>query len=666
MGRRMRRPSMKMPMSHQRANNAHERRQPITSPIHTPGQAFRIGVLLLLLALALYLWTLDNGIAAYELEGGDLITHQYAQVQARFSNAPGYPLYTMGGWLWYHTLKPLLRTIANPIQVLSSYSTLWAIVALALLYALLLMVTRRNVIISALITLAYAVTYFFWYYAVTTEQYTSAVAHTLAIVIVAFRWQEAVEAGEDRRADRLFLLLAFLLGLGLAHMVTVLLIGPPIAWFVWRTDSKIWKRWRLLGKAALLAALPLLAYIYVYVRGAQHPEWRGEGSWPNTLSWFLYFLSTPQGRAEMTWTLGPFTDLFPSLIWQELTWPVLILGLAGVALLGKRRAVLFYATFVLYFVFCYIDRLGNWYQVIMPAYPLVFVGLAVLAQRVWDWLASYPRSLAQAGRGVLALLIFVLFLNRLVVNYPRADQSNRPIDTGLDPGWRLLADEPAPNAAIFGVVEEKLALDYITIIWGYRPDVKAVTIDEARRLLTTQERPLYVSVQAAPFFFQQVKQVVGVKSGGLYLLQVGKPQPVFEPPADMIPLDIYFGNQVRLVGYRLTRPPKDIPIHLPWRLTLYWQALVPQQVDWSVSVRPTLKGQFVYLDGSLVQSDHAHPAHGYRPTSTWVPREIVRDDYPIPADPRLDFDGITVILYRAIGQGKFENLGIINFPVAPE
>ena len=58
-------------------------------------------VFLLLAAGALYLLTLDNGLRPGELLGGDLITHQYAQVQGRPSNAPGYPLYTMGGWLWF-------------------------------------------------------------------------------------------------------------------------------------------------------------------------------------------------------------------------------------------------------------------------------------------------------------------------------------------------------------------------------------------------------------------------------------------------------------------------------------------------------------------------------------------------------------------------------------
>ena len=66
------------------------------------------GLVLVLAASLLYLATLDNGLRPGELEGGDLITHQYAQVQARPSNAPGYPLYTLGGWAWFHGVRSLL------------------------------------------------------------------------------------------------------------------------------------------------------------------------------------------------------------------------------------------------------------------------------------------------------------------------------------------------------------------------------------------------------------------------------------------------------------------------------------------------------------------------------------------------------------------------------
>ena len=167
-------------------------------------------LVLLALALLLYTLTLDNGLQAEELIGGDLITHQYAQVQARPSNAPGYPLYTMGGWLWFHALRPLaaLTTTAppNPLPILSSYSTLWALLALGLLYAILTHITRSprhpagNWPLAWLLSAFYAVTYFFWYYATTTEQYTSAIAQTLAIVYVYLLWRDQLRGarGEGR------------------------------------------------------------------------------------------------------------------------------------------------------------------------------------------------------------------------------------------------------------------------------------------------------------------------------------------------------------------------------------------------------------------------------------------------------------------------------------
>ncbi|MCC7355442.1 MAG: DUF2723 domain-containing protein [Anaerolineae bacterium] len=337
--------------------------------------ALAAGLFVLAAILALYLRTLDDGLRADELAGGDLITHQYAQVQARPANAPGYPVYTMGGWLWFHLGRRILGEAANPISLLSAYSTLWALLALALLYRLILDVTQDDWPIAALGTAFYAVTYFFWYYAVTTEQYASAVLHTLAIVWVAFRW-------EEKRDERHLLLLAFLCGLALAHLVTVLLIAPPLAWFILTAQPGLIRRARLWPRAGALALLPLASYAFVYLRGAQHPEWRGVGHWPSTWAWFWQFVSTRQGRAELTWTLGPFTREFPALIWSEVTIVGLALGIIGLAWLGRRRALFLYATLALYFAFAYVDRLGNWFQIIMPAYPLVVLGLAALAHRI--------------------------------------------------------------------------------------------------------------------------------------------------------------------------------------------------------------------------------------------------------------------------------------------
>ncbi|HIQ04213.1 MAG TPA: DUF2723 domain-containing protein, partial [Anaerolineae bacterium] len=479
---------------------------PHPSPNRIP-PAPRIALIVLLLAASvLYLLTLDDGLRISELQGGDLITHQYAQVQARPSNAPGYPLYTMGGWLWFHLGRLILGSDSNPIRILSSYSTFWALIALALLYVVLLKTTHGNWLLALLISVFYTVTYFFWYYAVTTEQYTSAVAHTLTFVGLAWLWHE-------RSEERYLLGLALLMGIGLAHMVTVLFIVPPLLWFVLAREPELLRRPRFIAKVIGMVLLPLVSYAYVYIQGAQHPEWWGAGQWRNTWDWFWHFLSTQQGRDELTWALGPFTDEFPRLIWGELTVPVLVIGLLGILLLGRRRAVLLYGTLIIYFLFCYVDRYGNWYQVIMPAYPIVLIGLAAALDRAWRWQRWTPL--------LLGLTMLFLIGYRFALSYPRADCSQRPEDDGLRPGLAILADQPAAGAAVLGTYDELVSLRYLTEIWGLRPDVIAVGAPEARKLIeNSQKRPLYVTTTATPILFQEVTSDAHLSSAGLTLIRV--------------------------------------------------------------------------------------------------------------------------------------------------
>ena len=110
---------------------------------HHPHPARWAGWGVVLLALLLYMLTLDSGLRPDELSGGDLITHQYAQAEGRPSNAPGYPLYTMGGWLWFRLTGVLLGWLLNPVQRLSTYSTLWACLALVVLYRLVLQACKK-------------------------------------------------------------------------------------------------------------------------------------------------------------------------------------------------------------------------------------------------------------------------------------------------------------------------------------------------------------------------------------------------------------------------------------------------------------------------------------------------------------------------------------------
>lgn len=593
----------------------------------------------LLLALTLYLATLDNGLWWGELEGGDLITHQYAQVQARPSNAPGYPLYTMGGWLWFHGWRTLLPHV-NPIPILASYSTLWAILALATLFILLYRLTKRNLVITAGISAFYAVTYFFWYYAVTTEQYTSAVLQTLLIVALVHAWDQ------DER-DRYLYALAFLMGLALAHMVTVLFVAPGALLFLIMKRPALLKRGRLILKSILLALTPLIAYVYVYIRGAQHPEWWGAGHWANAWQWFLSFIATKQGQDEMTWTLGPISSKIPHLILSELPLILLLLGVVGWWLMGKRSLVLYGLTAVIYLLFTYIDRFGNWFQVILPLYPLVLVGVAFTLHRLWQ---RFPNRL---WRAIITLALLGLIIFKFQAVYPRANQHTLTRDDGLTPGWLILEQNPPARAAIIGDVREKRALDYLTQIWGKRPDIVAISPEEAARALQ-QGRPLLVTTTVATFAIEKSGLPLRYTGWGPTLLLAGNGVLPALPTDDLDMVSADVGGDLSLVGYQImpASPPNA------WLVRLALQAKRPTESDLSLSVR-LLAG-----DTEIAQQDHGAPASGFTPTSSLRAGETVFDNFRFELPPDAPApDGIRFIFYRQLADGSFQNLAILDFPI---
>ncbi len=625
---------------------------------HLRNRSTLAGGLLLLAAALLYLLTLDTGLRPEELVGGDLITHQYAQVQARPSNAPGYPLYTMGGWLWFHLGRRLVGHRLNPVQVLSLYSTGWGLASLLVLYLVLKRVSGQWPV-ALLLSAFYAVTYFFWYYSVTTEQYTSAVFQTLLLIWLAFKW-------EEQPRERYLLGLAFLCGTMLANMLTTLLVVPPLVGFILARRKGL--RPRLVLSAGGLALLPLLSYAYVYIRGAQHPEWRGAGQWTGTGQWFIHFLTVQQGRDELAPGLGLasfFTADFPALMWQELTWPVFVGGLVGLAWLGRRRGAFLYSTLLLYLVFCWAYRFGNWFQVIIPAYPIFIIGLAALLGQVAPprrrWL--YALSLA---------LLLGLTGSRLAASWlpPKStNQRYRPTDTGLDPGWAILADEPLPPAVIGSTFEERVALEYLRVVWGAAPAVQPVDVESLPTWPRVEGQHYYVTRQGAAAAPQVVRgEGVYPQAAGLQL--IGLPTgPQAGLPASAVSLGLDFGDGLQLAGWEPLTSAYPLPPQVaarldrpPWQIALYWRATAPPAGDYTVSVRPLVGGVPLFSAGGdpLIQ-DH-QPVWGTYPTGRWQPGHLVRDVYALPLPPEPRPEAVQVVVYRATGSG-FTNLAEQTFPL---
>ena len=99
----------------------------------------------------------------------------------------------------------------------------------------------------------------------------------------------------------------------------------------------------------------------------------------------------------------------------------------------------------------------------------------------------------------------------------------------------------------------------------------------------------------------------------------------FTIPAIQHPLEVNLGNQVELLGYNLDRTSVKPGESL--HLTLYWRALTAMDASYTVFTH--------LLDGESRiwgQKDNV-PKAGTYPTTLWVEREVIADQYEIVVKP---------------------------------
>jgi len=130
------------------------------------------------------------------------------------------------------------------------------------------------------------------------------------------------------------------------------------------------------------------------------------------------------------------------------------------AFLGRRRAIFLCSTLGIYFFFSWGYRFGNWFQVIIPAYPIFIIGITAAIAKFSDWLLKqrsspqfnkYGRFTRQFILHHSSFIIFILvglLIYRFAASFPDANQRNRSTDTGLDPGWAIINDRPDSPAVI--------------------------------------------------------------------------------------------------------------------------------------------------------------------------------------------------------------------------
>jgi hypothetical protein len=436
------------------------------------------GALLTLAWLVVYLATVSPTVNF--IDSGELIT---AVHEPGVVHPPGYPLYTLLGYVVSHLLW---GEVAWRVNALSAFFGAMAVGAMFLFLVEVTNYTRwlarpkaaqpqpqprrksqkpaprqpaqqvRQVASQAL-TPANAIRHewtmilssaagasllgaasTFWNRSTQAKMYTIHYFFVVAILLAALEYRWSYERGEERQSKRWLVALAAGLGLSLTnHLMTTLLAPGILLLLVWGKGWLLRARgilgqWRLWLPAL---ALPLLLYLYLPLRASQGPvmNW---GSTDNLGDFWRHIRGWQYGAYLFIDMLGTFRRLvdYASVQWSWLTLPALLLGAASGALLAMRNLPVFLATFslaFLTFLFNLAYSISEIEPYMVPLYAMVVVWLGVAPSLIDGFLRGPAEARQPAGgEGTpgyglpAAALLAVVAIVSALVQFPRQNHSN--------------------------------------------------------------------------------------------------------------------------------------------------------------------------------------------------------------------------------------------------
>jgi hypothetical protein len=570
---------------------------------------YHLSLVVFLASLLLYTVTLMPDVLPED--SGEF---QWVAATAGVAHPPGYPLYTMVGWLFAHTpLGP------SPAWRVSFFSALTAAATIALAFQ-----TARRMTgsvwggLAAALALGSATSFWATGTRASIRPLTAFFVALCVYALIEYRLQIA-----DRRpqvADRYLTLFAFSLSLGLTHhYASMALPAIPFLAYLILADPTLLRQPRRWLKPIGAFALGLLPLAYLPLRGG--PE-----------------LATPRGFIFHFLGLGFEGDMFALNLFDRLAIlptllrfqynGVLLLAAASGALLAlwrdRKLALLLIGSSVLHTIIVLTYRAPQTVEYLMPAYvPLALLIAAPigavshrstersrrsLQSRTSGAASQQTRALGRLSfviRHLASAIILAAGIANLLVHLPGYQVLARSHD-GREYAETLLRDAPK-DAVILANWHWFTPLRYLQEIEGLRPDVDLEYVFPQGYSLAQNwveriekyapERP----VLATNFYEQEYGQLPYRLEpfGQAFLVRA---TPSFAPPADLAPLDVTLGGQVKLLGYRLasdeTEPSR------PLALTLAWSSTVTPTTDLS------LFAQLIGYDGQLWSStrDAGHPA----------------------------------------------------------
>jgi hypothetical protein len=230
-----------------------------------PRPSYGAAGIVALVVLALYVVTLAPTTAMWD--ASEYITAAYV---LGIPHPPGNPLFVLLGRV--ATLVPI-GSVAVRVNLLAALSSavaagIWFLVAERVLSQWFELRWPR-LVGATLAALLSATAFTVWNQSVVNEKvYTVSLAFFAIVSWLTVLW---CDDPDGRRADRLLVLIAYLIGLGYANHPAGFLVGPAVGVAVLARRPRTLLRWRLVGAAILALGLGLTPFALEPIRAAHHP-----------------------------------------------------------------------------------------------------------------------------------------------------------------------------------------------------------------------------------------------------------------------------------------------------------------------------------------------------------------------------------------------------------
>ena len=598
--------------------------------------SFAGAVAILLLAYLPLLQTIPNGSEHYfmiDVGETQIVLNRWGTL-----HATGYPLYVMTGG----TAVAVLRAFGvSPETAPGLVSLFWGIPTLGVIYLLALHLTKRPLVSAGMIVL-FGLTRTFWIHNEIAEIYTMTLFFGVLMLTLAL-WQPSIKG-------RVYWL-AFLGGVAVAHHRALIMVAPALLYAVWGDlVALVRKRPAALLVLLGLGLIGLLPYAYMVMRAQAGAAWvYGE---PGTLQGLIdQFMGKEAGRfIGLPGSFDAFlanVSLINGVILTDLTLVGVLAGLIGL-ILGLfthwRAAMVMLLTggaAYLFHVLFYSDILSA--LTLLVTLSLAF-GWLFLA----DWLFSLKiesipalRIALPAASTAAAILLGVYLFN---YNDPFIGSLTRD-PTGLK--TIAMAQHTPPGATLMLAWGPRyFAAGFARDVLGLLPGIRLV--DHKADYKSVLEQGVLVTAaytfynQPVSWWEDQIGESIYLRALAPELVEIDT-EPEIAPPA---------GDQtgVSEIAHRVECQPDKIV------LRLIWHAAEKPERDLSV---------FVHLldtDGNVIaQDDRSAPVYGWRPLTTWVAGEVVRDIYTLPRLP--EATAVRYGLYEQRADGSFNNVTEYMLPV---